>query len=109
MKILTVYNNQTGELVFTQTNATEQYSCLVEEIEDNQEVIGVDIETKKCILADRLATTEEKEALKKELEAKNLELQNTKSQLESVNAELLDTQASIVNLTYNNLLENGGM
>ena len=104
MKILTLYNNQTGELVFTQTNATEQYSCLVEEIEDNQEVIGVDIETTKCILVDRFATTEEKEILKKELEAKNLELQNVNAELERTKNELLETQASLVDSTYNNLL-----
>ena len=109
MKILTVYNSQTGELVFTQTNATEQYNCLVEEIEDNMEVIGVDIEINKCILADRLATTEEKEAIKRELEAKNAELKNTKNELETTKTELLETQASLVDSTYNNLLENGGM
>ena len=109
MKILTVYNSQTGELVFTQTNATEQYNCLVEEIEDNMEVIGVDIENNRFILADRLATTEEKENLKKELEIKNAELQSTKNELETTKNELLETQASLVDSTYNNLLENGGM
>ena len=96
MKILVVYN-QTGELVFTQTNATEQYSCLVEEIEDNQEVIGVDIETNKCILADRLATTEEKEALKRELET----LSNNLANKEDENIDLTD---KVIDLTAENLL-----
>lgn len=104
MKILTVYNSQTGGLVFTQTNATEQYACLVEDVADNQEVIGVDIETTKCILADRLATTEEKEALKRELEAKNAELQSAQNELENTKNELLETQASLVDSTYNSLL-----
>lgn len=104
MKILTVYNSETGELVFTQTNATEQYNCLVEEVEDNKEVIGVDIETQKCILADRLATTEEKEQLKAELTAKNAQLESVNAELEATKSELLETQASIVNATYTNLV-----
>lgn len=96
MKVLVVYN-QTGELVFTQTNATEHYSCLVEEIEDNQEVIGVDIETQKCILEDRLATTEEKEALKRELET----LSNNLANKEDENIDLTD---KVIDLTAENLL-----
>lgn len=92
MKILAVYDNNTGKLIFTQTNATEKYSCMVEDVDDNKEVIGVDIKSNKFILADKLATTEEKEKLK-------TELSNTKKQL-------LDTQAGIVDSTYNALIKN---
>lgn len=90
MKTLIVHNKQ-GQLVFTQTNAIEEYSCIVEDIADNKEIVGVDISTGKCITVNREATTEEKEALKRELEAKN--------------KELLQTQAELVNVTYNNLLK----
>ncbi|MDI9208143.1 hypothetical protein MT361_06205 [Clostridium butyricum] len=97
MKTLLVHNKQ-GQLVFTQTNATEQYSCIVEDVADNKEIIGVDISTGKCITVDRQATTEEKEQLKRELNEKNKELENTKQ-------ELLKTQAAVVDVTYNNLLK----
>lgn len=88
MKILAVHNTK-GQLIFTQTNAIEQYNCLVEEVAENKEVIGVDLEIKKFILADKLATTEEKEQLKKELEAKNLELEKKNKELEIKNKELV--------------------
>ncbi|MBY6931019.1 hypothetical protein [Clostridium botulinum] len=116
MKILTVYN-ESGKLIFTQTNATENYKCLVEDVDDNKEVIGIDLETNKFILADKLATTEEKEQLKRELEKKNKELEfkskileNKENELNSTKQELLSTQATVVDVTYNNLIkENGGM
>ncbi|NFE94537.1 hypothetical protein [Clostridium botulinum] len=123
MKTLIVHNEK-GQLIFSQTNATEQYNCLVEEVADNKEVIGVDLKTNKFILADRLATTEEKEQLKRELEAKNLELENKnkelklksnelankENELNSTKQELLSTQATVVDVTYNNLVkENGGI
>ncbi|NFI04816.1 hypothetical protein FC959_10460 [Clostridium botulinum] len=124
MKVLAVHNNK-GNLIFLQTNANEgQYSCLVEEVDDNKEVIGVDLETNKFILTDRQATTEEKEQLKRELESKNLELENKDKELEfkskvlenkenelnSTKQELLSTQATVVDVTYSNLIkENGGM
>ncbi|NFG24856.1 hypothetical protein FDF11_13425 [Clostridium botulinum] len=116
MKILAVHNKK-GQLIFIQTNATEQYSCFVEEVTDDKEVIGVDLENNKFILADRLATTEEKEQLKRELETKNLELENKNKELElkanelnCTKQELLSTQATVVDVTYNNLIkENGGM
>ncbi len=120
MKILTVYN-ESGKLIFTQTNAIEQYNCLVEEVAENKEVIGIDLETNKFILADKLATTEEKEQLKRELESKNLELEKKNKELEfkskilenelnSTKQELLSTQATVVDVTYSNLIkENGGM
>ena len=93
-----VVHNQKGQLVFTQTNATDSYNLIVEDVADNKEVVGVDTSTEKCILVDKLATTEEKEQLKLQLESKNRELEKTKQ-------ELLDTQATIVDITENNLLK----
>lgn len=97
MKTLLVYDLK-GKLVFTQTHALEKYNCVVEDVENDKEVIGVDISTGKCITVDRQATTEEKEQLKRELESKNKELETTKQ-------ELLKTQAAVVDVTYNNLLK----
>ncbi|WP_455796894.1 hypothetical protein [Clostridium butyricum] len=45
MKTLIVYTMK-GNLVFTQTNALEKYNCIVEDIGDNKELIGVDISTR---------------------------------------------------------------
>ena len=58
MKTLVVYDKK-GNIIFTQTNATEQYYLIVEDVADNKEIIGVDTSTGKCILVDKLATTEE--------------------------------------------------
>ena len=97
-KILSVYNKKTGDLLFTQNGVQEEYACLTALVADNKEVIGVDLSTNSFILADRQATTEEKEQLKRELNEKNKELENTKQ-------ELLQTQATVVDVTYNNLLK----
>ncbi len=97
-KILAVYNKKTGDLLFTQNGVQEEYACLTALVADNKEVIGVDLSTNSFILADRQATTEEKEQLKRELNEKNKELENTKQ-------ELLQTQATVVDVTYNNLLK----
>lgn len=97
-KILAVYNKKTGDLLFTQNGLQEEYDCLTALVADNKEVIGVDLSTNSFILADRQATTEEKEQLKRELNEKNIELENTKK-------ELLKTQAAVVDVTYNNLLK----
>ena len=58
MKTLVVYNKE-GNIIFTQTNATDSYNLIVEDVADNKEIIGVDTSTGKCILVDKLATTEE--------------------------------------------------
>ena len=97
-KILAVYNKKTGDLLFTQNAVQEEYACLTALVADNKEVIGVELSTNSFILADRQATTEEKEQLKRELNEKNIELENTKQ-------ELLKTQATVVDVTYNNLLK----
>lgn len=98
-KILAVYNKKTGDLLFTQNGVQEEYACLTALVADAKEVIGVDLNTTNSfILADRQATTEEKEQLKRELESKNKELETTKQ-------ELLKTQAAVVDVTYNNLLK----
>ncbi|MDR5586611.1 hypothetical protein [Clostridium aquiflavi] len=103
MKILAVHN-QTGQLIFTQTNAIEQYSCLVEEVAENKEVIGVDLETNKFILVDRFATTEEKEQLKRELEAKNLELEKKNKELENKENENIKLTDKVIEITAKNLI-----
>lgn len=95
MKTLVVYDTK-GNIVFTQTNVIENYQLLIEEIVDNEEIIGVDVSNNKCIKANRLATTEEKEALKAELESKNNELQKKQN-------DLLKLQADYAELVYNNL------
>ncbi|MFR8044160.1 MAG: hypothetical protein ACLU7E_18915 [Clostridium butyricum] len=97
-KILAVYNKKTGDLLFTQNGVQEEYACLTALVADAKEVIGVDLNTNSFILADRQATTEEKEQIKRELNEKNKELENTKQ-------ELLKTQAAVVDVTYNNLLK----
>ena len=97
MKTLVVYDNK-GQLVFTQSNATDSYDLIVEDVAEYKEVIGVDTSTGKCILVDRQATTEEKEQLKLQLESQNIELEKTKQ-------ELLVTQATIVDMVENNLLK----
>lgn len=97
-KILAVYNKKTGDLLFTQNGVQEEYACLTALVADTKEVIGVDLSTNSFILVDRQATTEEKEQLKRELNEKNKELENTKQ-------ELLQTQATVVDVTYNNLLK----
>ncbi|WP_270215304.1 hypothetical protein [Clostridium butyricum] len=97
-KILAVYNKKTGNLLFTQNGVQEEYACLTALVAESKEVIGVDLSTNSFILADRQATTEEKEQLKRELNEKNKELENTKQ-------ELLKTQAAVVDVTYNNLLK----
>lgn len=91
MKILVVYNNS-GQLVFTQSNATEQYKCIVENIPENKEVIGVDANTDKCILKDKEATTEDLKKVQEELTNKN--------------EELLKTQAEYAQFVFDSLLNN---
>ncbi|NFH89722.1 hypothetical protein FDA33_05815 [Clostridium botulinum] len=102
MKILVVHNEK-GQIIFTQTNATEQYSCLVDDVENNKEVIGVDLETNKFILADRQATNEEKEQLKRELEAKNLELEKKNKELEIKKQELQFKNINLENKENENI------
>lgn len=67
-KILAVYNKKTGDLLFTQNGVQEEYVCLIALVSDNN------VYTSKCILVDRQATTEEKEFIKRELEAKEQEI-----------------------------------
>ena len=54
MKTLVVYNKQ-GEVIFTQTNATDSYNLIVEDVAEGKEIIGVDVKTGKLKLADRQA------------------------------------------------------
>ena len=92
MKTLVVYNKQ-GQLVFTQTNATDSYNLIVEDVADNKEIIGVDTSTNKCILVDRQATTEEKEQLKLQLESKNKELELQENKNLELQDEIIELKA----------------
>lgn len=94
MKTLVVYN-QSGQLIFLQTNATEQYKCLVEDVNDGQEVIGVDIKTNKFILTDKITTASDNEKLKIQLNTKNNELSSVQLQLNSVSGELNSTKTEL--------------
>ena len=96
MKTLVVYNKQ-GQLIFTQTNATDSYNLIVEDVAENKEIVGVNLSTEKCILVDKDATTEEKETIKRELLKTQEELSNKEN-------ELLKTQADYAELMYSNLL-----
>ncbi len=107
MKTLVVYNN-IGNIIFTQTNATGNYACLVEDIAEDKAPISVDVENKKCILGDSYEIAEQKRKLKEELERKKVEelkkLQNTSEELSNTQKEILDIQANLVDLELKNLL-----
>nr|DAH85453.1 MAG TPA: triphosphate pyrophosphohydrolase [Caudoviricetes sp.] len=96
MKTLIVYDYN-GNIIFTQTNATETYNCLVEDIAEGKIPVSVDISTGKCILDDNEKVKKEKQKLKEELEKKQNEITNT-------NKELLKQQADLVDFTYKNLI-----
>lgn len=107
MKILIVYN-QEGNIIFTQTNATGTYACLVEDIAEDKAPTSVDVENKVCILGDSYEIAEQKRKLKEELERKKAEelqkLQNTEKELSSAQKEILDIKANLVDIEYKNLL-----
>lgn len=107
MKILVVYNNA-GNIIFTQTNATSNYACLVDDISEDKAPLSVDVSTGKCILGDSFEIAEQKRKLKEELEnKKKLELeklQSTQEELSSTQKEVLDIQANLVDLELKNLL-----
>lgn len=81
MKTLVVYNKNTGDVVFTQTNALEEYNCLLNDIEESRQPIKV-IDG-EVILDD---TPEVKEAKKKlkELEEEMLEIKMSLLELEDL-------------------------
>lgn len=96
MKTLIVYN-ETGTIIFTQTNANGNYNCLVEDIAEDKAPISVDVENEKCFLDDSEKVKKEKQKLKEELEKKQNEITN-------INKELLKQQADLVDFTYKNLI-----
>ena len=108
MKTLVLYNQDTGNIIFTQTNATSNYACLVEDIPEDKAPVSVDVSTGKCILGDSFEIAEKKRKLKEELEnKKKLELeklQSTEEELSSTQKEILDIQANLVDLELKNLL-----
>lgn len=107
MKTLVVYNN-IGNIVFTQTNATGNYACLVEDIAEDKAPVSVDVSIGKCILGDSYEIAEQKRKAKEELERKKAEelqkLQNTQDELTGTQKEILDIKANLVDIEYKNLL-----
>lgn len=108
MKILVLYNQDTGNIIFTQTNATSAYAYLVEDIAEDKTPASVDVENKKCILGDSFEVAEQKRKLKEALGRKKAEelkkLQNTQNELTSTQKEILDIKANLVDIEYKNLL-----
>jgi len=96
MKTLVLYN-QSGNIIFTQTNATSDYACLVEDIAEDKAPVSVDVSTGNCILNDSEEVKKEKQRIKEELEKKQNEITNT-------NKELLKQKGDLVELTYNSLI-----
>lgn len=117
MKTLVVYNSK-GNIIFTQTNATDSYNLIVEDVADGKEVVGVDVKNNKLILADKQATTEQLRAKEAELESTKAELSNEKKEsanrykeLEFKNKELelqenknLELQDEIIELKAQQLI-----
>lgn len=97
MKILVLYNQDTGNIIFTQTNATSAYAYLVEDIPNDRIPVSVDVENNICILGDTPEVAEQKRKLQEELDKKQAEI-NKKQE------ELLQKQAELVEITYKTLL-----
>ena len=109
MKTLVVYNKK-GQLIFTQTNATDSYNLIVEDVADNKEIIGVDLLTGKSVTVKADLSDYKKQQKINELEEKNRvyllehdlekvqaenkelngEIKNSIKRLESSNFEIID-------------------
>jgi len=107
MKTLIVYD-QTGNIIFTQTNAISNYACLVNDIAEDKAPVSVDVENKVCIIGDSFEIAEQKRKVKEELERKKEDelqkLQSTEEELSSTQKEILDIKANLVDIEYKNLL-----
>ncbi|MBE6070675.1 MAG: hypothetical protein E7208_01825 [Clostridium butyricum] len=107
MKTLVLYDSD-GQIVFTQTNVTNNYDCLVEDISEDKSPVSVDISTGKCILGDSFEIAEKKRKEKEELERKKAEelekLQSIEEELSNTQKEILDIKANLVDIEYKNLL-----
>ena len=106
MKTLVVYNTD-GQLIFTQTNATEQYYLIVEDVPDNKEAIGVDLSTGKLVTVKYDLSDYKKQQKLDELNEKNrvylLEQNLAKTQAE--NEELNNEIKKEINLLQQSNLE----
>ncbi|WP_294405264.1 hypothetical protein [uncultured Clostridium sp.] len=106
MKTLVVYDN-TGQLIFTQTGATEQYYLTVEDITEDKEVIGVDLSTGKLVTVKADLSDYKKQQKLDELNEKNrvylLEQNLAKTQAE--NEELNNEIKKEINLLQQSNLE----
>lgn len=65
-----VYNNETGELIFTMNGTEYDADCLNVEIPDGMMIVGIDTETKEPIFEEIPMSMEERIAL---LEEQNID------------------------------------
>lgn len=93
MKILIVYNKQ-GQLVFTQTNSTEQYYLTVENIAEDREPIGIDLSAGKLVTVNGDMSEYNKTKLIEELHKKN-EYYNTLQELEKSKTENVELNTEV--------------
>ena len=70
MKTLVIYDTK-GNIVFTQTNATDSYNLIVEDVADNKEVIGMDLSTGRLVTVKADLSDYKKQLKLNELEEKN--------------------------------------
>ena len=70
MKTLVVYNKQ-GQLIFTQTNATDSYNLIVESVAEDKEAIGIDLSTGKLVTVKADLSDYKKQQKLNELNEKN--------------------------------------
>lgn len=95
MKTLVVFEKETGTPHVIQRDIDKEYDLAVFDIDEDQEIMGVDIETGQPILQDKLATTEEKKQIEEKLSKTEVELKSQKNE----NEELVD---KIIKLTAEN-------
>lgn len=109
MKTLVVYNQQ-GQLVFTQTNSTEQYYLTVEDIAEDKEVIGMDLSTGKLVTVKADLSDYKKQQKLNELEEKNRvyllehDLEKVQAENEELNGEIKQ-QLKTLQLSINEIYE----
>ena len=93
MKTLVVYDN-TGQLIFTQTNATDSYECLAEDVAEDREPIGIDLSAGKLVTVNGDMSEYNKSKLIEELQKKN-EYYNTLQELEKTKAENVELNTEL--------------
>ena len=95
MKTLVIYDTK-GNIVFTQTNATDFYNLIVEDVADNKEIIGMDLSTGKLVTVKADLSDYKKQQKLDELEEKN-RVYLLEHDLEKVQAENKELNEEIKN------------